>query len=75
MVGMPDEVPDIYCDSVLANVTPFDMVLQLSRRPADAVNSANAPAELVGCIRMSLEQAKALAIVLTKPSYHGKSLG
>jgi hypothetical protein len=62
---MPELVPDIYCDSILTNVTPYDCILQLHRRPSANVSAPNQQPEMVGCVRISLEQAKAFAIMLT----------
>ena len=61
---MPDEVPDIYCDGVVTAVTPYDVILQLQRRPKENPSGATQLPDLVGCVRLSLEQAKVLCIVL-----------
>jgi hypothetical protein len=65
MIGwMAGDFHDIYRDGVIVNVTPYDVILQLQRRPADNAESATAQQEVVGCVRMSLEQAKTFAIIL-----------
>ena len=60
---MADEAPDIYCDGVAVGLTPYDVLLELSRRPAklDGKDSVH-----VGTVRMSLEHAKVLAVVLKR---------
>lgn len=62
-----DEIADIYCDGVQMGMTPFDVMLWLMQRPP----SIGAPGTEVkpihvGTIRMSLEHAKVLAIMLRK---------
>lgn len=59
-----DELPDIYCDSVQMGLTPYDVMIELQRRPP--VLDINEKAVRVGTIRMSLEHAKVLAIILRK---------
>ena len=58
---------DIYCDMVQVSISPFDVLLCLSQRAIvpNAPNLAAAPRQ-VGCVRMSLEHAKALSIMLRK---------
>ncbi|MBS1723159.1 MAG: DUF3467 domain-containing protein [Armatimonadetes bacterium] len=60
---MPDEVPDIYADSVYLAISPYDLMIRLAKRPFE---SGDAPAEpeTVGVVRMSHEQAKTFAVVL-----------
>ena len=62
--------PDIYCDGVQMGLTAFDVMMWLMQRPSLAPQIGKPPAEVaplhVGTIRMSLEQAKVLAIMLRK---------
>ena len=60
----PSEVPDIYCDGVQMGLTPYDVMITLLRRPP--VPDAKGEPNRVGTIRMSLEHAKVLAIMLRK---------
>lgn len=64
----PDEMPDIYCDGVGMNLTPYDVMITLLRRPpAPGVEGKpEGPPVRVGTIRMSLEHAKVFAIMLRK---------
>ena len=62
----PDEAPDIYCDGVQIGSTPFDIMIELQRRPPGLPTPADAKPVRVGTVRMSLEHAKVFAIVLTK---------
>jgi hypothetical protein len=64
--GKPDEAPDIYCDGVQIGLTPYDVMIELGRRPAGLPTPANAKPVCVGTIRMSLQHAKVLAIMLRK---------
>jgi hypothetical protein len=56
--------PDIYCDSMQLMVSPFDVILQLSQRSPSP--GTTEPAKIVGHVRMSLEHAKVMAIILRK---------
>jgi hypothetical protein len=67
---MPEErdVPDIYCDGLQVLVSPFDLMLQLTERdpkvgPDGKVTSEN---RTVAYVRMSLEHAKVVAILLRR---------
>lgn len=60
----PGEVPDIYCDGVQMNLTPYDVMIELQRRPP--VLGPEAKPVRVGTLRMSLEHAKVFAIMLRK---------
>jgi|GEM_PF-6608964 hypothetical protein len=74
-----EEITEITCDGVQIAMTPFDLTLWIMRRPAtlppaplpqahpgsQAVPTNVSPVT-VGIVRMSLEQAKAFAIVLRK---------
>lgn len=59
---MPDEVPDIYCDNVQISATPFDIVLELLKRPPGQITTER-PLR-VGVVRMSHQHAKVLSIIL-----------
>jgi hypothetical protein len=61
---MESEPTDIYCDSVQINMGPFDVLLHLSQRPPAI--GLTMPPKTVGCVRMSLEHAKVLTIMLRK---------
>jgi hypothetical protein len=58
------DVPNLYCDGVQVALGPFDVVLQLTQRPAD-VGTTGKPA-VVGIVRTSLEHAKMMAVMLRK---------
>jgi hypothetical protein len=68
------EVPDIYCDGLQIMLTPFDVVLQLTERVPPTASSSpkqrHAAVEttnnVVGNVRMSLEHAKVVSILLRK---------
>jgi hypothetical protein len=59
-----NECLDVYADSTQIGTTPYDLTLYFSKRPA-MPNSTQAPIQ-VGCVRLSLEHAKVLAIMLRK---------
>jgi hypothetical protein len=63
---MPDqsEVPDVYCDSMQLALTPYDAILLLTKH-SGKLNSSEPPLE-VATVRMSLEHAKVMAIMLAK---------
>ena len=58
------ECLDVYADSTQIATSPFDLTLYLYKRAA-LPNSTQPPVQ-VGCVRMSLEHAKVLAIMLRK---------
>ena len=60
----PGETPDIYCNSVQLGVSPYDLMIELQRRPP--VIGGDAKLMHVGTVRMSLEHAKVLGIMLRK---------
>ena len=62
MVG-GQSVPDVYCDALEILATPFGLVLNLSQR---APVQGTDPAIPVAHVRMSLEHAKVMAIILRK---------
>jgi hypothetical protein len=59
-------VPDIYCDGVQMVATPFDIMIELQRRPAGLPMTNESKPVRVGTVRMSLEHAKVFAIMLRK---------
>ena len=61
---MDAETPDIYITGVQFSVSPFDMAMLFQLRPA--APSSTTPPEAVGTVRMSLEHAKVMAILLKK---------
>lgn len=58
-----DNVPDIYFDGVGIMLTPFDVVLTLTRRSPLAEGTPGVP---VAVARVSHEQAKVLTIMLRR---------
>src|SRR6266581_2555776 len=66
---MEEQLPDIYCDGVNVMVSPFDLILQLTQRvpaPPPGQGQKGEPAKAVANVRMSLEHAKVMAILLRK---------
>ena len=61
---MDPQIPDVYCDAAQVNLSPMDAVLLLSKRSPNI--GTTAPATPVAYVRMSLEHAKVLAIILRK---------
>jgi hypothetical protein len=74
-----EEIAELNCDGVQIAMTPFDLTLWIMRRPATLPpvvqpqthpGTQQVPIDTVpvtaGVIRMSLEQAKAFAILLRK---------
>ena len=57
------DAPDIYCDSMQLLLSPFDVILQLTQR---APVAGTEPPRTVAYVRMSLEHAKVMAIILRK---------
>ena len=57
----------MYCDAVQVSLSPFDVVLHLCQRTTvpGAPHLPSTPNQ-VGCVRMSLEHAKVMSIVLRK---------
>ena len=56
-------VPDVYCDGVQVLVSPFGIILTLSER---APTQGTEPPITVAHVRMSLEHAKVMTIMLKK---------
>lgn len=66
---MPEaEVPDIYCDGMQLGLSPFTAILSLTTQPAGQ-GGVKAPMPVAN-IRMSLEHAKIMAIILRKQLKH-----
>ena len=65
---MEKEIPDIYTDGVQVMVNPFDVILQLTERHPSLPTQGKQPeaAKTVAYVRMSLEHAKVLTILLRK---------
>lgn len=63
---MPEtaNVPDFYIDGVALMMSPFDLTLQYTRRKPGQDNKTET--ETVGLVRMSLEHAKVMAMILRK---------
>lgn len=61
---MDQTLPDVYCDGVQVSLSPFDVVLNMTLRPP--VPGTSQTARPVGYVRMSLEHAKVMAIILRK---------
>lgn len=55
---------DVYCDAVQISVSPFDVALYLSQRTSPF--GSTSPPKQVGCVRLSLEHAKMLSILLRR---------
>ncbi len=66
------DVPDIYCDGVQIAMTPYDVLLMLTQnKPALGATSPQAhqiqvQPQPVGLVRMSLEHAKVLTMLLKR---------
>lgn len=57
-------VPDIYCDGVQVGLSPYTAILSLTMQPAG--QTGQMPMIPVANVRMSLEHAKVLTIMLRK---------
>ncbi len=58
------DVPELYCDGAQVGLTPFTAILSLTMQPSG--QTGQMPPTRVANIRMSLEHAKVMAIVLKK---------
>lgn len=58
------QVPELYCDGAQVGLSPFTAILMLTMQPAG--QTGQMPLIKVANVRMSLEHAKVLAIVLKK---------
>ncbi len=58
------EIPELYCDGVQVGLSPFTAIFSLTMQPAGQTG-AMAPLKVAN-VRMSLEHAKVLAIMLRK---------
>lgn len=61
---MDQEVPEIYCDGAQIGLSPFTAILSLTMQPVGQTGTM-APIKVAN-IRMSLEHAKVVAILLRK---------
>lgn len=61
---MPDEAPDLYTDGVQIGVSPFGVTLAFAMQPAGQTGTM-APMKVCN-LRMSLEHAKVLVMMLKK---------
>lgn len=59
-----DQVPELYCDGVQVGLSPFTAIFSLTMQPAG--QTGQMPPIRVANVRMSLEHAKVLAILLRK---------
>jgi hypothetical protein len=59
---MSDQVPDLYADAVQIGLGPFGVVLMLGMQPGQP----GAPPIRTANVRMSLEHAKVLSILLKR---------
>ena len=62
--SMSDDTPDLYADGVQFGVSPFTVVLAFTMQPTGQTGTM--PPIRVANIRMSLEHAKVMAILLRK---------
>jgi hypothetical protein len=60
------DVPDLYTDQVSFAQTPFGIALTFSLSPSNPSPIGQTPAETKVVVRMSLEHAKVMAMVLRK---------
>ena len=58
------DVPEFYCDGVQIGLSPYTAILSLTKQPAG--QDKTVPAVKVAIVRMSLEHAKVMAIMLRK---------
>ncbi len=63
---MPDEVADVYCDQFQLQQSPYGVMLLLGVIPSTATGVGPTPMEKRAVVRMSLEHAKVLAMLLRK---------
>jgi hypothetical protein len=65
---MDQDIPDMYCDGVQVMVSPFDLILQLTERHPALPLQGKQPESprTIAYVRMSLEHAKVIAIMLRK---------
>jgi hypothetical protein len=61
---MPEPVPDLYTDAVQIGVSPFGVLLSFAMQPAGQTGSL--PPVQVCNLRMSLEHAKVMTILLRR---------
>lgn len=58
------EVPEVYCDGMQIGLSPYTAILSLTRQSPGGDHTS--PATKVANVRMSLEHAKVMAIMLRK---------
>jgi hypothetical protein len=62
---MDEKVPDLYTDGVQITVSPFGITLSFAMQPAGQSGQMAAPIRVCN-LRMSLEHAKALSMILRR---------
>lgn len=74
---MPDGVPDVYADQVSLAQSPFGLTITFSRTVSNPSPSRPGDGEPQVTVRMSLEHAKALAMILRRnlKQYELETLG
>ncbi len=63
---MADEVADIYCDQFQLSQGPYGIILILGVIPSTATGVGPVPMDKRAVVRMSLEHAKVLAMLVRK---------
>lgn len=61
---MEAEVPELYCDGAQVGLSPFTAIISLTMQPAGQTGTM--PPIKVANVRMSLEHAKIMAIILRR---------
>ena len=74
---MPDEAPDIYTDGMNMLISPYGVNLIFQKSPSHPGLAGQQQSDTVAVIRMSLEHAKVLCMMLRKQlkQYELESLG
>jgi hypothetical protein len=62
--GAPMDVPEFYCDGTQIGLSPYTAILSLTKQPAG--QDRTVPPIKVAIVRMSLEHAKVMSIILRK---------
>lgn len=62
--GEPMDVPEFYCDGVQFGLSPYTAILSLTKQPTG--QDRTVPPIRVANVRMSLEHAKVMSIMLKK---------
>ncbi len=63
---MAEEIPDYYVDSTQMSTTPYGVAISIGRTPAHHSGPTPAIPEQLAVVRMSLEHAKVIAMLLRK---------